>query len=106
MAPVCNRILLVYLLYSGVGTAETNRRIKVHYSFSSLLSLAFGFVTRMQSCCARSTSVFLFLADTPCAISAQNFLFCIMSTSSSLTLWMRTFLKPVGSMCLVFLLDP
>merc|ERR1712141_856283 len=56
------------------------------YSFSSLLSLAFGFVTRIQSCCARSTNVFLFFEDTPCAISAQNFLFCIISTSNSLTL--------------------
>ena len=53
------------------------------YSFSSLLSLALALVTRIHNCWARSTSTFRFLADTPWAISAQNFLFCIMRTSSS-----------------------
>lgn len=33
-------------------------------------------------------------------------LLLIISTSSSFTLWTRNFLKPVGSMCFVFLLLP
>merc|ERR1719370_1206807 len=76
------------------------------YSFSSDLILALGLVTRMASCWARSTRFFLFLDETPWAISAQNFLFCIMRTSNSLMLWTRTFLKPDGIMCLVALADP
>merc|ERR1719189_2297891 len=60
----------------------------------------------MASCAARSTNTFLFLADTPWAISAQYFLFCIIRTSSSFTLWISTFLKPLGIMCLVVLDEP
>lgn len=53
------------------------------YSFSWLLNLACPLVTLMLNCCALSTMSFLFLADTPCAISAQYLRFCIIRTSSS-----------------------
>merc|ERR1739842_117667 len=76
------------------------------YSFSSDLILAAGLVMRMASCAARSIRAFLFLEATPCAISAQYTLFCIISTSSSFMLWMRTFLKPEGMACRVILLEP
>merc|ERR1719370_2200144 len=71
------------------------------YSFSSERILALGLVTLMASWAARSTKVFLFLAETPRAISAQKVLLVIISTSNSFTLWTSTFLKPEGSMCLV-----
>jgi len=41
------------------------------YSFSSLLILALGLVTLIASWAALSTKAFLFLAETPLAISAQ-----------------------------------
>ncbi len=44
---------------------------KPDYSFSSLRSLALGFVTLMANCAALSTMSFLFFEDTLWAISAQ-----------------------------------
>lgn len=47
-------------------------------------------MTLILSCWARSTIDLRFLEETPCAISAQYFLFCIIRISSSRTLWTRT----------------
>merc|ERR1712194_266673 len=46
------------------------------------------------------------LRETSCATSAAEVVLCIISSSSSATLWMRNFLKPFFIMCLVFLLLP
>ena len=56
------------------------------YSFSSERTRAVEFVTLMFSWLARSTISLRFRADTLCAISAAYLRFCIISTSSSLTL--------------------
>jgi len=53
------------------------------YSLSSLLRRAAAFVTLMDSSWARSTMDLRFLDDTPWAISAQYFRFCIISISNS-----------------------
>ena len=53
------------------------------YSFSWERNLALALVTLTESCWARSTMDLRFLLLTPWAISAQNFLFCIIKTSNS-----------------------
>ena len=53
------------------------------YSSSSERRRALGFVTLMDSCCARSTMALRLRLDTQWAISAEKRRFCINSTSSS-----------------------
>merc|ERR550519_1659911 len=86
-------VLLAAQLGAGVGDQVAGVCFQVVfytsvqiYSFSSLRSLALGLVTLMASFWARSTRAFLFLEETPWAISAQYFLFCIIRTSSSFML--------------------
>ena len=75
-APKVSRLLINHV-------KRQHKRLGVIYSFSSLLSLALALVTRIHNCWARSTRTLRFLEETPWAISAQNFLFCIIRTSSS-----------------------
>ena len=70
------------------------------------LSLAAPLVRAMLSWAARSTRAFLFWVDTLWAISAQYVLLCISRSSRSFKLLTTNFKKPLGRMCLVFLLDP
>ena len=80
----CLKRFIVFWWYRHeINRHYNRRRQRFVYSFSSDLTLALGLVTRMASCWARSTSPLRFLADTPWAISAQNFLFCIIKTSNS-----------------------
>ena len=80
--------------------------VHADYSSSSLLSLADLLITFTLSCCARSTIALRFCAETLWATSAQYFLLCIKRRSRSATLWTTNLRKPLGSRCLVFLLDP
>lgn len=70
-----SKILLIF--------KRSQRKGSVVHSFSSLLILALGFVSRMASCLALSTISFLFLDETECAISAQNRRFIIIKISNS-----------------------
>lgn len=54
----------------------------------------------------RAKMVILFRLETPCAISAANFLLCISKRSTSLRLLTTNFLRPLGKRCRVYRYQP